>query len=91
MAGCEGVLFRRRYLQYPEGPDDRTLRQAEAAGADVVLHFTRDDRLRNSEGDEGSRMPAADCGLRVGRPPDFEKHQEGRDCRAGAAVHKGLP
>ncbi len=56
----EGVLLRRRHLQHPEGAHHRAVRKAEAAGADLELHLARDHRLRHAEGDEGSRMPAAD-------------------------------
>jgi hypothetical protein len=63
----EGILLRRRHLQHPEGAHRGAVREAEAAGADLVVHIARDHRLRNAEGDEGSRLPAADRGLRVGR------------------------
>ena len=53
--------------------------EAEAARHHLELHFARDHRLRHAEGDEGSRLPAADCGLRVGRSADPEEHQEGRN------------
>ncbi len=56
-------------------------------GADVVVHLARHHRLRNAEGDEGSRMPPADRRLRVGRSADPEEHQEGRHRRARARVH----
>ena len=91
LAGSEGILLRRRYLQHPEGAHHRTVRQAEAAGADVVLHFARHHRLRNAEGHEGSRLPAADRGLRVRRSADSEEHQERRNRRARPPVHQGLP
>ena len=60
-------------------------------GIDVVLHLARHDRLRDTQGHEGSGMPAADRWLRVRRSADPEEHQEGRDGRARAGVHQRLP
>ncbi len=39
------------------------MRETEAAGSDLVVHFAGDYRLRNAEGNEGSWLPLADCGL----------------------------
>ena len=59
LAVGQGIFLRRRHLQHSEGAHGRTVRQAEAAESDVVLHFARHHRLRNPEGDEGSGLPAA--------------------------------
>ncbi len=63
LAGSKRIFLRRRYIQHSKSANDRVVRQVEAAGPDLVLHFPRHNRFRNSEGDEGSGMPAADRGL----------------------------
>ena len=63
LARGKGILLRRRHLQHPESAHDRAMRQAEAAGFDMVVHLAGHDRLRNSKGDEGSGMPLAHRGL----------------------------
>ena len=64
----------------------RAVQEAEAAELHVVLHLARHHRLRHAEGHEGSRLPPADRGLRIGRPADPEEHQEGRHHRHGASA-----
>ena len=86
----EGDLLRRRHLQLPEGAHHRALQQAEAAELHVVLHLARHHRLRDAQGHEGGRLPAADRGLRIGRPADPQEHQEGRHGRDGGALHGQL-
>ena len=54
------------------------------------LHVARHHRLRHAEGHEGSRLPAADRRLRIGRSADPQEHQEGRHHRHGAALHREL-
>ncbi len=52
------------------------------------LHVARHHRLRHAEGDEGSRLPADDRRLRIGRPADPQEHQEGRHGRHGASASR---
>ncbi len=82
----EGDLLRRRHLQLPQGAHHRAVQEAEAAELHLDLHVARHHRLRHAEGHEGSRLPAADRGLRIGRPADSEEHQEGRHRRHGASA-----
>ncbi len=82
----EGNLLRRRHLQLPQGTHHRALQEAQAAELHLVLHLARHHRLRHAEGHERSRLPAADCGLRIGRSADSQEHQEGRDHRYGASA-----
>ena len=86
--GPEGDLLRRRHLQLPEGAHHRALPEAEAAELHLVLHLARHHRLRDAQGDEGGRLPAADRRLRIRRPADPQEHQEGRHRRDGAALHR---
>ncbi len=69
----EGNLLRRRYLQLSEGAHHRAVQEAQAAELHLVLHVARHHRLRHAEGDEGSRLPAADRGLRIGRSSRFSR------------------
>jgi hypothetical protein len=72
---------------------DRTIelcKKLKAAQLYVVLHVARHDGLRHVEGDERSGLPAADCGLRIGRPADSEEHQEGRHGGHGGTLHGEL-
>ena len=84
----EGNLLRRRYLQLPQGAHHRAVQEAQAAELHLVLHVARHHRLRHAEGHEGSRLPAADRGLRIGRPADSQEHQEGRHRRHGASASR---
>src|SRR5262249_33393834 len=62
----QGDLLSRRHLQLPQRAHDRAVQQAEAAQLHLELHLARHHRLRHPEGDEGSRLPPADRGLRIG-------------------------
>ena len=64
------------------------MREAEAAEPHLVLHVARHHRLRDAEGDEGSRLPAADRRLRIRRSADPEEHQEGRHRRTARQFTK---
>ncbi len=85
--GLKEIFFDDDTFNYQKKRTIEALREAEAAQLHVVLHVARHHRLRDAEGDEGSRLPASDRRLRVGRSADPEEHQEGRDDRYGAALH----
>src|SRR5262245_23746357 len=54
------------------------------------MHVARHNGLRDVESHERSGLPPVDRGLRIGRSADPQKHQEGRYCGHGAAVHREL-
>ena len=89
--GLKEIFFDDDTFNYRKERTIELCTEAEAAELHVVLHVARHHRLRHAEGDEGGRLPAADRRLRIGRSADPEEHQEGRDRRHGAALHRELP
>jgi hypothetical protein len=54
------------------------MRKAQASWSYLVLQLPRHHRLRHSEGNERSWLPASNRRFRVRRSTDSQEHQEGR-------------